>query len=122
VAETRADFRRTLSKVALFSGLTDAQLQFLAEHAVPRQYAPGEMVFGKGQPCAGLHVIERGNIRIFRISSGGREQVLSIDGTVRELVSRNLSRLQAEGLLKLDGRHAVIPDLKAFEAELNPAE
>jgi hypothetical protein len=30
--------------------------------------------------------------------------------------------LQAEGLLKLEGRHAVIPDLKAFEAELEPAE
>jgi hypothetical protein len=30
--------------------------------------------------------------------------------------------LQAEGLLKLEGRRAVIPDLKALEAELDPAE
>ncbi len=234
MAEARADHRRTLAKVAIFSGLTDSELQFLAERAVPRQYAPGEMVFAEGQPCAGLYVVARGNIRIFKSSAGGREQVLSIDGpgssvaevpvfdggnypasgaavdhatllfvgkqdfqalcrthpevalkvlrvvgarlrrlvgiieelsfttvrhrlasfllrlaqhegtpspggvefalpgsnqelaaqlgTVRELVSRNLSRLQAEGLLKLEGRRAVISDLKAFEAELDRAE
>ena len=234
MAETRADFRRTLAKVALFSDLTDAEIEFLAERAVPRQFAPGEMVFVEGEPCAGLYVVERGNIRIFKCSPGGREQVLSIDGpgnsvaevpvfdggsypasgaavdhatllfvrkqdfqalclahpevalkvlrvvgarlrrlvgiieelsfttvrhrlasfllrlarqegtrttaglefllpgsnqdlaaqlgTVRELVSRNLSRLQAEGLIKLEGRRAVVPDLKALEAELEPGE
>lgn len=39
-------------------------------------------------------------------------------GTVRELVSRNLSRFQAEKLIKMDGRRIVIPDPKALEAEL----
>ena len=43
-------------------------------------------------------------------------------GTVRELVSRNLSRLQSEGLVKMDGRNFIIPDLKALEAELASAE
>ncbi|MGA3259537.1 MAG: cyclic nucleotide-binding domain-containing protein, partial [Bryobacteraceae bacterium] len=80
MAESRADYRRTLAKVAIFSGLTDSELQFLAERAVPRQFAPGEIVFGEGEPCAGLYIVERGNIRIFKSSSGGREQVLSIDG------------------------------------------
>ena len=36
-------------------------------------------------------------------------------GTVRELVSRNLTRLAAEGLLKLDGRHIVVRDLGRLE-------
>jgi CRP/FNR family transcriptional regulator len=81
VAESRADFRRTLARVAIFSSLTDSELQFLAERAVPRHFAPPrEMVFGEGEPCAGLYVVERGNIRIFKSSAGGREQVLSIDG------------------------------------------
>lgn len=35
-------------------------------------------------------------------------------GTVRELVSRNLSRLQAEGLIKLQARTIQIPDLAAL--------
>ena len=43
-------------------------------------------------------------------------------GTVRELVSRNLSRLQAEGMLKMEGRTLIICDPKALEAELKSAE
>jgi CRP/FNR family transcriptional regulator len=39
-------------------------------------------------------------------------------GTVRELVSRNLSRLQAEGLIVVDNRKLEIPSLKRLEAEL----
>ena len=38
-------------------------------------------------------------------------------GTVRELVSRNLSRLQAEGMLKVDGRNILICNRKALEEE-----
>jgi len=39
-------------------------------------------------------------------------------GTVRELVSRNLMRLQAEGLLEVDARQIVVKDLKALSAQL----
>ena len=43
-------------------------------------------------------------------------------GTVRELVSRNLSRLQAEGIIEIDGRNVLIRDLKALENETKDAE
>jgi CRP-like cAMP-binding protein len=43
-------------------------------------------------------------------------------GTVRELVSRNLSRLQAAGILKIDGRQVTVPDLRALEAEVENQE
>ena len=43
-------------------------------------------------------------------------------GTVRELVSRNLSRLQAEGMVKIDGRDVTLCDLKALEQEIEPPE
>ena len=222
---------KTLSKVPIFSGLTESELAFLAQKAVPRQYQKGETVFSEGQPCSGLYVVESGHIRIFKSSADGREQVLSIDGpgssvaelpvfdggnypasvtaiddatllfvskqdfqalclahpqvalkvlrvvgarlrrlvgiieelsfttvrhrlasyllrlgqkegkrsanglefmlpvsnqelasqigTVRELVSRNLSRLQSEGMLKIDGRTVTICDQKALEAEID---
>jgi CRP/FNR family transcriptional regulator len=38
-------------------------------------------------------------------------------GTVRELVSRGLSRLQAEGIIAVHGRKITIRDLKALESE-----
>ncbi|HYL12920.1 MAG TPA: Crp/Fnr family transcriptional regulator [Terriglobales bacterium] len=50
------------------------------------------------------------------------QELASQIGTVRELVSRNLSRLQAEGMLRIEGRSVIIPDLKALEAELRSAE
>lgn len=37
-------------------------------------------------------------------------------GTVRELVSRNLGRLQVEGLIRLDGKRLIVPDLDALVA------
>jgi CRP/FNR family transcriptional regulator len=43
-------------------------------------------------------------------------------GTVRELVSRNLSRLQAEGMLKIDERNVLIHNLKALEDENRSTE
>lgn len=41
------------------------------------------------------------------------QELASQIGTVRELVSRNLSRLQAEGLIRIDGRNILIRDLEA---------
>lgn len=42
-------------------------------------------------------------------------------GTVRELISRNLMRLQAEGLLEVDARQIVVKDIKGLSALLDPA-
>ena len=39
-------------------------------------------------------------------------------GTVRELISRNLMRLQAEGLLDVDAREIVVKDMKGLSALL----
>lgn len=53
---------------------------------------------------------------------GSNQELASQIGTVRELVSRNLSRLQAEGVVRIDGRSALIRDLKALEAETQSPE
>jgi hypothetical protein len=72
---------QTLAKVPIFSGLTEGELAFLAQRAVlPRRYTASEIVFGEGEPCSGLYVVESGHVRIFKSSPNGREQVLSIDG------------------------------------------
>ena len=51
-----------------------------------------------------------------------KQELASQIGTVRELVSRNLSRLQAEGLIRMDGSSLTIPSLKALEVLLETAE
>ena len=228
---TRPNIAETLSQTALFAGLSETEITFLAQRAVPRKFSSGEIVFNEGDPCAGMYVVQSGSVRIFKTSAGGREQVLSLEGpggsvaelpvfdggnypasvsvvedttlvfiskqdfhalcmahpqvalkvlrvigarlrklvgiieelsfttvrhrlaaflarmarhegtkvnggieitlpasnqelasqigTVRELVSRNLSRFQSEKFIQMDGRRIVVTDLKGLEAELD---
>ncbi len=53
----------------------------------------------------------------FTLSVSNQELAFQI-GTVRELVSRNLSYFQSEGMLKTEGRTVIITDLPALEAEI----
>jgi CRP/FNR family transcriptional regulator, cyclic AMP receptor protein len=50
------------------------------------------------------------------------QELASHVGTVRELVSRNLSRLQAAGLIKVDGRTVIVPEIEALEGEVKGEE
>src|SRR6516164_4112831 len=69
-----------LKKVPIFSGLDESESAFLTARVVQRKFGAGELIFGEGDPCSGLYVVHSGNVRIFKSSAGGREQVLSIDG------------------------------------------
>jgi CRP/FNR family transcriptional regulator, cyclic AMP receptor protein len=54
------------------------------------------------------------------ISLGATHQELAAQiGTVRELVSRNMARLQAQGFIEVDGRELTILDMEGLEADLN---
>ncbi len=222
---------QTLRQVQLFTGLDEPEFAFLASRAVERKFDDGNFVFSEGGPCAGMYVVHSGNVRIYKSSASGREQVLSIEsagssiaelpvfdggsypataqalgattlifiakqdfqalclqhpqvalkvlavvgarlrrlvaiieelsfttvrsrlaallvrlaksegkqtkegleitlpannqelaaqiGTVRELVSRNLSRFQSEGYLRIEGRSVFITDMKKLSAELD---
>jgi len=49
---------------------------------------------------------------------GTHQELANQLGTVRELISRNLMRLQAEGLLDVDARLIVVKDLKGLSGLL----
>jgi CRP-like cAMP-binding protein len=54
------------------------------------------------------------------VSMGSSHQQLASEiGTVRELVSRNLARLQAQGFIRVNGREITILDQAGLEAELS---
>jgi len=71
-------------------------------------------------PCAANVRLSQGTVS--RWTRDNNQEIASQIGTVRELVSRNLSRLQAEGLIEIDGRRLTIRDFKAIEAEVNSVE
>ena len=45
--------------------------------AVRRVYAPGETIIIEGDPCQAAYFIAEGQVRVYRLSPGGREQVLA---------------------------------------------
>jgi len=78
----------TLALIPLFAGLSEAELQALGQRAVERRFAPEEMLFWEGEPCAGIFLIVQGSVKIFKTSPGGREMMLALESapsTVAEL-------------------------------------
>src|SRR2546425_10992557 len=56
-----------------------ASWKSMAQRPVERRFAPDEVLFWEGEPCAGLFLIVQGSVKIFRTSSGGREVMLAIE-------------------------------------------
>lgn len=78
----------SLTQIALFSSLTEIEVQALAQRSVERRFAPEEMLFWEGESCAGIFLIVEGSVKIFKTSPGGREMMLSLESapsTVAEL-------------------------------------
>jgi len=71
---------KILKATPLFAALTDPEMQALSARTGARSYSPGEVLFSEGEPCAGLYMIASGRVRIFKVSPGGREHVLAIEG------------------------------------------
>ncbi len=71
---------KILSTVPYFAALDAKSLEVVARTAVRREYEAGEMVFGEGEPCAGLFVVESGWLKSVKVSPAGREQVIRFVG------------------------------------------
>ena len=78
----RMDLAAVLHKTALFSSLSQPELQLLAARTVRKMFVAGEVLFHEGDPCKGLHIISQGQVRIFKTSASGREQVLAVNVAV----------------------------------------
>ncbi len=67
---------RTLRTVPYLAVLDRQTLHAVAQRARREVYLPGEIIFMEGDPCAGLFVIESGQVKAFKTSTEGREQTL----------------------------------------------
>ncbi len=77
-----------LSSIPLLAGLSENEFQALAQRALEKRFAPGEILFWEGEPCAGIFLIIEGRVKIFKTSAGGREMMLALEeapSTVAEL-------------------------------------
>ena len=56
--------------------LSDDDLAFIAERISAHDFRKGEQIFAEGEPCQGLYIVYKGQVRVYKLSAEGREQVL----------------------------------------------
>ncbi len=71
---------RHLRQHRYFHMLGDTRLKALAEEAACYRFAPGEVIFLDGEPCAGLWIIHKGQVKVFKTSPDGHEHILDLLG------------------------------------------
>lgn len=69
-----------IREVPLFAGLVDGQIQLLAAVMERRKYTRGKVIFSEGEAATGLYVLFAGRVKIYKLSSDGKEQILHIFG------------------------------------------
>ena len=77
--ETRIETRiKTLTGNEYFDDLPETLLKEISERMYLREYQRGDVLFWEGDPCEGLHIVEQGSAKIFRISPQGRQYIVRI--------------------------------------------
>ncbi len=61
-----------------FDHLNESQLQEISKHIRLRGFLRGETLFFEGDPCAGLHILQTGCVKLFRISPHGRQYIVRL--------------------------------------------
>ncbi|MCZ7567971.1 MAG: Crp/Fnr family transcriptional regulator [Ardenticatenaceae bacterium] len=69
-----------LARVPYLATLPPALAHRLSAAMIRREFEPGALIFLESAPCAGLHLIAGGRVRIFKVSPEGKEQGLHLLG------------------------------------------
>jgi len=71
---------RLLAGLALFAGLEDVEVRRWAALATQFRVPRGAIVFRQGEPCAGMHVVAEGQIKLALQNARGDEKVIDLVG------------------------------------------
>lgn len=69
-----------ISDTPLFKGLPENQLHEIGQIAVSKHYKKGESIFLDGEKTSGFFIVMAGKVKIYKVSSEGKEQILHIFG------------------------------------------
>jgi CRP-like cAMP-binding protein len=71
---------KNLKTIPLFSGLSDEHLEKISSIASTFKFDKGEVIFHEGDKGDGFYMVEKGKIKVFKLSFEGKEQILHIYG------------------------------------------
>ena len=72
--------KKIIENTPLFEGLPDEHLDKIARITASRSYNKGELIFTEGDKGDGFYIVAEGKVKIFKMSSEGKEQILHIFG------------------------------------------
>lgn len=83
MSATLAEFKKsavinTLRSCQLFTGLSPAALEQIAEVSVFKSLEKGEYFFHEGDPSPGFFVVQSGAVNVHRVNALGQEQVIHV--------------------------------------------
>ncbi len=67
-----------LSEVALFAGLSDADMQAIGHATTMTHCVRGQQILSPDDPPDRIHIIKKGRIRVYRMSPDGKQLTLDI--------------------------------------------
>ncbi len=77
--ETKLEQRiQTLRNNSYFNDIAEALLKDIATHTHLYEYQRGDVLMWEGDPCDGLHIMEQGSAKIYRLSPQGRQYIVRI--------------------------------------------
>lgn len=69
-----------ISTIPLFNGLPEDQMLAIRKIALEKKFNKGEIIFSEGDEGNGFFVIAKGRVKVFKLSTEGKEQILHIFG------------------------------------------
>lgn len=67
-----------VSIVPIFNHLEEEQMDEVVETIKPGKYKKGEIIYSAGDQSDSLYIVNKGRIRIYRLSESGKEQLVRI--------------------------------------------
>lgn len=69
---------KALRACGYFNGLSEVALSEIAQATNLLQFDRNESIFWQGETCPGLHILQRGAVKLFRVSPQGRELIVRV--------------------------------------------
>lgn len=69
-----------ISTIPLFNGLPEDQIAAIKQITIEKQVNKGQIIFSEGDQGKGFFVVAEGRVKVFKVSTEGKEQILHIFG------------------------------------------
>ena len=87
----QAVVENTLRGCQLFVGLPAADIEAIASFVVTKHLAKGDYLFHEGDPSDGFYIVQKGAIKVHRVSATGKEQVIHVFRPIETFAEASLA-------------------------------